>query len=105
MIDEILRERSWWMGAHQGEGIQDSHGSRDDGGLTVGTHGSVDRRQETNDHEWRVGRVLHVGEFEKVFRQVLSERCSCWGGQSPRNIMSPSAPRPPGRFRQVQRVG
>ena len=55
-------------------------------------------------HAWKIdeagmkrprveGGVQHVGQVEKVFRQVRSERCSCWRGQSPRPIVHPVAPR------------
>ena len=47
-------------------------------------------RQETT-FVWRVGRVLFV--IAKEFHPILSERCTCWGGQSPWPIISPVAAR------------
>ena len=70
-IDELLQERSEWMGTHQRE----IKIPIDSGVISRSTRmEALIDEAESNDHVWREG-PIHVGQVEKVFGQVRSERC------------------------------
>ena len=66
VIDDLLRERFEWMGTKGKSRFPWIQGRW----WFHGRHAwKLWTKQEGNDHVWRVGRVLHVGQFEKVFHQ------------------------------------